>query len=96
MSGICAELCCCGMPYTCLNGIIGGCIDLCVSTLPNGISYFMSSGLTGTLALCGYACSSLTSIVSGLLGGMIGGGGSTGGVVTEALPAVMQNAGGGK
>ena len=93
MSGICAEMCCCGMPYTCLNGIISGCIDLGTLTLPNGITYFMASGLTGTLSLCGYACSSLTSIVGSLLGGMSGGGS---GGVANALPAVMQNAGGGK
>ena len=92
MSGICAEMCCCGMLNTCLNGSIGGCINLCALSLPNGISYFTSSLITGTLGLCGSTCSALAGVVTGLLGGMLGGGGG----VTNALPAVMQNAGGGK
>ena len=92
MSGILAGICCCGMPYTCLNGGISGCINLCASTLPNGITYITSSLITGTLGLCGSTCSALAGVVSGLLGGMLGGGGG----VANVLPAVMQNAGGGK
>ena len=93
MSGILAGICCCGMPYTCLNGSVSGCITLCASSLPNGITYITSSGLAGILSLCGSTCAALAGVVSGLLGGMLGGGG---GGVANALPAVMQNAGGGK
>ena len=80
-----------------MSGCANGLNTLCASSLPNGITYFASSLMAGMLSLCGSTCSALAGMVSGLLGGMIGGGGSTvGGSVTEALPAVMQNAGGGK
>ena len=93
MTGICAEMCCCGIPYTCLNGSISGCINLCALSLPNGITYLASSLITGTLDLCGSTCAALAGVVSGLLGGMLGGGG---GGVANALPAVMQGDSGGK
>ena len=76
-----------------MTGSISGCINMCALSLPNGITYFISSLTAGTLGLCGSTCSALAGMASGLLGGMIGGGG---GGVAGALPAVMQNVGGGK
>ena len=72
-----------------MNGSIGGCINLLALSLPSGAATLMSSGLSGMLSLCGSTCGALAGMVGGLLGG--GGGG-----ITEALPAVMKNAGGGK
>ena len=89
MSGICGEIFCCGLPYTCINGCANGFINLCALSLPGGIMSILSGGLSGCLSLCGSTCSSL----AGMVGGMLGGGG---GGITEALPAVMQGAGGGK
>ena len=88
MSGICGEVFCCGLPHACVNG----CVNLCAMSLPEGTMSIISGGLNGCLSLCGSTCSALAGMVSGLLGGMLGGGGG----ITEALPAVMQNAGGGK
>ena len=93
MSGILGEVFCCGLPYTCINGCANGVINLCALSLPGGAMDIVSGVLTGCLSLCGSTCSSLASMVSGLLGGMLGGGG---GGITEALPAVMKSAGGGK
>ena len=74
---------------TCVSGSIGGCINLCALSLPSGTMSIIAGGLNGFLALCGSTCGALAGVVGGMLGG--GGGG-----ITEALPAVMKNAGGGK
>ena len=88
MSGICAEVCCCGLPQVITNGLIGG-MNACGS----GTLYICSSAISGCLLGCGTVCSSIVGLLSSLLGGMLDGGG---GGVANALPAVMQNAGGGK
>jgi hypothetical protein len=88
MTGICAQMCCCGIPFTCLNESIGGlissCGNLCALSIPSGIATVLS----GLLSMCGSTCSALAGMVGGMLGGLGGGG------ATEAVPKVMQQAGG--
>jgi hypothetical protein len=92
MTGTCAQMCCGGILSICLTESIGGLISscgiLCALSIPSGIATVLSGGLNGFLSMCGSTCSALAGMAGGMLGGLGGGG------ATEAVPKVMQQAGG--